>query len=56
MIKRLADWFEKMSIAALAVGMFQAGELTTAIWAMLLGVASFSISMYLSWRMEGRNK
>ena len=41
--KRFADWLEKMSVAALAVGLFQ-GKWS----AILLGVGTFSACMIIS--------
>jgi hypothetical protein len=47
MVKRLADWFEKMSVAALAIGLFQVKFL-----AALCGVIFFVASMVLTHRMK----
>ena len=43
MIKRLADWLEKMSVAALAVGLFQQNG-----WGLIIGAAAFGGCMYLT--------
>ena len=47
MAKRIADWLEKMSVAALAVGVFQGRAL-----GVLIGAASLVISLWLTHRME----
>lgn len=49
MIKRLADWLEKVSVAALAVGIFQ--QQTSGI---VVAVLAFGWSMWLTKRMEGK--
>lgn len=49
MIKRLADWMEKVSVAALAVGLFQ-GRLL----GIVVAVGFFGGCMILTKKMEGR--
>ena len=39
MAKRIADWLEKMSVAALAVGIFQGRALGVFIGAVFLGIS-----------------
>ena len=56
MIKRLADWLEKMSVAALAVGLFQSRESEFALTAIIMGAGAFSASMYLSWLIGRRGQ
>ena len=51
MIKRLADWLEKMSVAAFAVGIFQARD-----EAITLGIGTFAVSMMISWRLGRGSK
>ena len=49
MVKRIADWLEKMSVAAMAVGIFQG------VWyGILLGVACFMASLYLTKKEGGQ--
>jgi hypothetical protein len=48
MKKRVADWLEKMSVAALAVGVFQGRPL-----GVLIAAASLIISLWMTHRMEG---
>lgn len=45
MKKRLADWLEKMSVAAMAVGIFQEKNI-----GICLGIACFAASLYLTWK------
>jgi hypothetical protein len=47
MEKRVADWLEKMSVAALAVGIFQGQVLGVLIASVFLG-----LSLWLTHRME----
>lgn len=49
MVKRLADWLEKVSVASLAVGIFQGSTL-----GMTVAAAAFIGCMWLTKRMEGR--
>jgi hypothetical protein len=56
MVKRLADWLEKMSVASFAVGLFQAREPNIAVTAIIIGVVAFSSSMALSWYQGRRGK
>jgi len=56
MIKRLADWLEKMSVAAFAIGLFQGRETGMAIAAIALGIVTFTSSMAISGRMERSGK
>lgn len=46
-IKRTADWLEKMSVAAFAVGIFQASLL-----GIFIGIACYVGSMYLTQKQE----
>ena len=55
MAKRFADWLEKMSVAAFAVGLFQSHDAFVAYSAIALGIGAFSTSMALSWYL-GRTK
>jgi len=43
MKKRLADWFEKMSVAGMAVGLFQ-GQ----YYGVIVGFALLGVSLYLT--------
>jgi len=43
MIKRTSDWLEKMSVASMAVGLFQGQS-----WGIYLGIACFAGSLYLT--------
>ncbi len=47
MTKRLADWLEKVSVASLAVGIFQGNSL-----GLLVAATAFIGSMWLTQRME----
>ncbi|WP_176631531.1 hypothetical protein [Desulfolutivibrio sulfoxidireducens] len=47
MVKRAADWLEKFSVAAMAVGVFQETALGIAI-----GAACFAACLYLTWRTK----
>ncbi|MDO5484129.1 MAG: hypothetical protein Q4F27_04395 [Desulfovibrionaceae bacterium] len=47
MIKRLADWLEKMSVAALAVGIFQ-----QKMEGVVIAVLAFGWCIWLTKRME----
>ncbi len=47
MIKRLADWLEKVSVAALAVGIFQ-----LQVSGFIVAIFAFGWSMWLTKRME----
>ena len=48
MLKRNADWLEKMSVAAMAVGLFQ-----LYFWAMFVGIACYAGSLYISRKLGG---
>ena len=48
MLKRNADWLEKMSVAAFAVGLFQ-GQ----ILGFIIGIACYLGSMYLTRKIGG---
>ena len=48
MLKRTADWLEKMSVAAMAVGIFQGQPI-----GIFLGVACFAASLYLTKKLGG---
>ena len=48
MLKRNADWLEKMSVAAMAVGLFQLN-----FWAVLVGIACYAGSMYITRKLGG---
>ena len=47
MVKRFADWLEKVSVAALAVGLFQDKG-----WGLVVAVVAFAASMWLTKRQE----
>ena len=49
MVKRLADWMEKVSVAALAVGLFQGRVLGIIVAAVFFGGC-----LVLTKKMEGR--
>lgn len=49
MLKRIADWLEKVSVAAFAVGVFQGNAFGLAIAALALG-----LSLWITQRMEKR--
>ncbi|WP_302548766.1 hypothetical protein [uncultured Desulfovibrio sp.] len=49
MVKRLADWLEKMSVAAMAVGLFQGVG-----YGVFLGLACFAASLYLTKKGGGQ--
>lgn len=46
MLKRFADWLEKVSVAALAVGLFQDNG-----WGVLVAALAFGWCMWLTKRM-----
>ena len=48
MLKRTADWLEKMSVAAMAVGIFQSND-----YGVALGVACFLGSLYITRKTGG---
>ena len=48
MLKRHADWLEKMSVAAVAVGLFQGQAL-----GFVIGIACYAGSVYLTRKMGG---
>ena len=48
MVKRVADWLEKMSVASMAVGVFQ-----EQLFGIILGLACFLGSLYLTKRIGG---
>lgn len=48
MAKRTADWLEKMSVAAMAVGIFQGQPA-----GIFLGLACFAASLYLTKKLGG---
>jgi hypothetical protein len=50
MWKRIADWLEKVSVAALAVGVFQGQS-----WGLWLAGVSLLTSLALTKYMEGRS-
>lgn len=45
MRKRLADWFEKVSVASIAVGVFQGRMI-----GIFLSILCFGFCMYITWR------
>lgn len=47
MRKRIADWFEKMSVAGMAVGLFQGKY-----YGIVIGLALLGVSLYLT-KKEG---
>ena len=48
MLKRTADWLEKMSVAAMAVGIFQGQSV-----GVFLGLGCFVASLYLTRKAGG---
>lgn len=48
MLKRTADWLEKMSVAAMAVGIFQGNN-----YGVVLGGACFLGSLYITRKIGG---
>lgn len=48
MLKRTADWLEKMSVAAMAVGIFQGQSI-----GIFLSLACFAASLYLTRKAGG---
>jgi hypothetical protein len=48
MLKRIADWLEKVSVAALAVGVFQGQS-----WGLWVAAVSLGISLGLTKLTEG---
>lgn len=48
MLKRTADWLEKMSVAAMAVSIFQGNN-----YGVVLGVACFFGSLYITRKIGG---
>lgn len=48
--KRIADWLEKMSVASMAVGIFQ-----TNVYGVVLGIICLMGSIYITIRKERRN-
>lgn len=51
MLGRIADWLEKMSVAAMAVGIFQGND-----YGIALGVACLLGSLYITRRTGGNCK
>ncbi|MDR2800840.1 MAG: hypothetical protein LBB52_06200 [Desulfovibrio sp.] len=52
MLKRIADWLEKVSVAALAVGLFQGQG-----WGLWIALGCLAASLWMTeniGRMEGR--
>ncbi|MCL1916135.1 MAG: hypothetical protein FWG17_05465 [Desulfovibrionaceae bacterium] len=49
MLKRVADWFEKVSVAAFAVGIFQ-GQL---VLGLIVAAAALMISLILTRKIGG---
>jgi hypothetical protein len=49
MTKRFADWLEKVSVAALAVGLFQNNG-----WGIVVATAALCGCMWLTKRLEGK--
>lgn len=47
MVKRTADWLEKISAGAMLIGIFQDNTPAT-----IVGLAFFGFSEFLTWRME----
>ncbi len=47
MLKRIADWLEKMSVAAFAVGIFQ-----VRILGIVIGVVALTASLVLTKKLE----
>ena len=48
MVKRFADWLEKVSVVALAVGLFQSNP-----FGIVIAVVAFGGCMLLTRKMEG---
>ena len=48
MLKRHADWLEKMSVAALAIGLFQGNT-----FGVIVGIACYLGCLYLTRKMGG---
>jgi len=49
MLKRVADWMEKVSVAAFAVGIFQ----RQAFLGLTMAIMALAISLLLTKKMEG---
>ena len=49
MLKRIADWLEKVSVAAFAVGIFQ-GQF---LWGLTVAVAALVGSLVITKKLEG---
>ena len=48
---RIADWMEKMSVASLAVGIFQNKAL-----GVVIGIAFLGMTLYMTRRLENEQK
>ena len=48
MLKRIADWLEKISVAAMAVGLFQRQP----FWGLTVAILALVASLILTKRME----
>ena len=49
MLKRIADWLEKVSVAAIAVGIFQ----DQTVWGIVVAITALAISLALTKRIGG---
>ena len=49
MLKRIADWLEKVSVAAIAVGLFH----DQALWGVTVALATLAVSLKLTKKLEG---
>ena len=47
MVKRIADWLEKVSVAAFAVGVFQ-----YSVTGLIIAAFSLALSLWLTYKME----
>ena len=49
MLKRVADWLEKLSVAAFAVGIFQGQT----FWGLTVAIVALSMSLALTKKLGG---
>lgn len=52
MVKRMADWFANVSVAAIAVGLFQ-GQF---VWGLTVAFAALAISLVLTRKLGGNSQ
>ena len=50
MLKRIADWLEKVSVAGLAVGLFQWDHV---VWGLFVAVATLFTSLAITRKLGG---